>query len=302
MKRLLLSFVAVLTFIDFVDAQDIKVKSFERNYTSLIASTNPEYDNTGEACAVIRFYVRDSKMEIEPNLGVVKREERAGEVRLWVPVGTKRLTIRKQGMIPLRGYELPMVVESKVTYDAVVEIKEKQMLPKNRVYAGLGYNIVSISGPYLTFGVDFSNHVIELNAIYGLNKTEDWNFFDESGNVIASYNYQALRVGLRYGYDLIINNFVRVMPQIGVAYNIMNGKTAAANIQNNNYKNANSFSASIGARVSIALSNHFGLQITPEYDFGLSKDKNCKLISENDNSFKNWTDGFNINAGLLVYF
>lgn len=49
-------------------AQDIKMTTFERNITSLIASMDPVYDNAGEACAVVRFFVRDEGFEIEPNL------------------------------------------------------------------------------------------------------------------------------------------------------------------------------------------------------------------------------------------
>ena len=65
-----------------VEAQDIQVVKFERNYTSLIASMNPVYDNTGEACALLRIFVRDHNYTIEPNLGVLKRETLPGEKRV----------------------------------------------------------------------------------------------------------------------------------------------------------------------------------------------------------------------------
>ena len=125
-----------MTFAVYLTAQDIKITSFERNYSKLYGSTNPLYDNQGNACAVICFFVRDNNIEIEPNLGSLKREDKVGEVRLWVPKGTKRLTIRKQGLIPLAGYEIPVMIESKVTYDAVIEIQERVerfQLPQNVV-------------------------------------------------------------------------------------------------------------------------------------------------------------------------
>lgn len=50
-------------------AQDIQITRFEQNHTSLIARANPIYDNAGEACAVIRFFVRNPDYIIEPNLG-----------------------------------------------------------------------------------------------------------------------------------------------------------------------------------------------------------------------------------------
>ena len=84
-------------------AQDIQVSRFERNYTSLIASMSPVYDNTGEACAVIRFFVRDEGFIIEPNLGMMEQEVKPGEIRMWVPKGTKRLTVRNGNWMPLTG-------------------------------------------------------------------------------------------------------------------------------------------------------------------------------------------------------
>ena len=47
-------------------AQNIKVLRFERNFTSLIGSMEQVTDNAGEACAVIRFWVKDNDFEVEP--------------------------------------------------------------------------------------------------------------------------------------------------------------------------------------------------------------------------------------------
>ena len=128
-------------------AQDIKVTTFERNITSLIASMDPVYDNAGEACAVVRFFVRDEGFEIEPNLGVLKRENKTGEVRLWLPIGTKRLTVRHQGAMPLSGYEIPVALEPKVTYDATLEIteaKKPQIASNIRFFVGTGDGVLEV--------------------------------------------------------------------------------------------------------------------------------------------------------------
>lgn len=108
-------------------AQDIEIKSFEHNIMSLIGSTRPEKDNTGTACAVIRFAVRDTTFVIESNVGIVKRETTptADEIVIWVPTATKRLTIRHEGLFPLRDYVIPVRLEPKQTYDAVLVAKEE---------------------------------------------------------------------------------------------------------------------------------------------------------------------------------
>ena len=286
-------------------AQDIQISRFERNYTSLIASVNPVYDNTGEACAVLRFYVREKDFIIEPNLGMMKQEVLPGEIRIWVPKGTKRLTVRKQDWMPLTGYEIPVVIEPKVTYDVELSITE-EALKRNKankghnVYVGAGYNIISISGPSVALGFDFNHHNIELGAVFGVNKTDDLYFYDSSTNVNAAYNYKAIRIQLRYGYDFKVTDFFSVMPQVGGAYNLYSGNEVLNS--SSNYDSANSMSIIGAVRLLTSFNDRFKLQITPEYDFGVYKDKNCKMIYDFDKDFKSWTSGFNLNIGLIYFF
>lgn len=118
-KMLRIVGVAVLLLIcSSTQAQDIEIREFRQNVTSLIGSVNPVYDNTGQACAVIRFSVRDTTFVVEGNLGVVKRMSQLGEILVYVPATTKRLTIRHEGLLPLRNYEIPVKLDPKKTYDA----------------------------------------------------------------------------------------------------------------------------------------------------------------------------------------
>lgn len=305
MKRIKILLTMVVLMSTNLYAQDIKVMTFERNITSLIASMDPVYDNAGEACAVVRFFVRDEGFEIEPNLGVLKRENKTGEIRLWVPIGTKRLTVRHQGAMPLSGYEIPVALEPKVTYDATLEIteaKKPQIASNIRFFVGAGYNVLSISGPSVTLGLGISSHIVEIGAVFGLNKTDDWYFYNKAGDVMAAYNYNAMRFSLRYGYELKAAESFSIIPQIGATYNSMTGDGVGSMVQNGTYKSASSISALIGAKFALALSKNFALQLTPEYDFGISKDNVCKLVSDNDTTFKSWTVGFNLNVGLMIYF
>lgn len=96
--------------------QDIRLRGFSHVPTDLTGSMRAIVDNAGEPCATILFNVRDTAFIVEGNLGVLKRETGIGEIRVWVPVGTKRLTIKHEGMFPLRGYELPIRLKPKSSY------------------------------------------------------------------------------------------------------------------------------------------------------------------------------------------
>lgn len=96
--------------------QDIVVTNFELVPNGVLLDN--VYDNNGDACALIKFSVRDTTFKIVPNLGYVKRESRDGEIRLYVPAGTKRLTVRHGGLFPLRNWQIPERIESKRMYHA----------------------------------------------------------------------------------------------------------------------------------------------------------------------------------------
>lgn len=306
MKKILCVIILLVLLISEGKAQNIQITKFERNVTSLIASTNPVYDNAGEACAMVRFFVRDMGFTIEANLGVVKTDTLSGEIRLWIPTGTKRITVRHEGMLPLSGYEIPIRIESKATYEATIDIEERKEKKESNAHVFLEarYNVMTLAGPEVGLGFEVKNHVIEVNAVYGLKKSDDLFFYDKDGNMNEAYSYQPFRLGLRYGYEIeIIENVLAVVPQVGCAYNLMSGKGVASTVSTgDDYKTASSFSALGALRLQVALGNHLKLYVTPEYDYGLYKDDNCKWISDYDKTFKGWTDGFNLSVGLNVSF
>lgn len=283
-------------------AQDIKVTRFEQNKSSMIARMNPAFTLSGENCAVLRVYVKGNDYSIEPNLLSVKDSTLSGEIRLWVPPGTSRLTVRRSGLKPLLGYQIPIRVEAKTDYDVDIEVVESPPPSDNHVYIGAGYNIMSLSGPSIAIGANLNHHQIELGAVYGLNKSDDLFFYDANDNLKAGYNYNAIKAGLTYGYELPVSDFFYITPMAGVSYLAYLGSEASSSTKGTDYKNANALSAGGGIRLSVAFGKQFRLCITPEYYAAVYKDNNCKLLSSHDDNIKNWNTGFNLNVGLLVYF
>ena len=72
----------LLTLSLSVYSQDIRITGFEEKPTDLTASISPEYDNASQAAAVIKFLVNKQDVEIMPNLGVLRKEEKQGEIDL----------------------------------------------------------------------------------------------------------------------------------------------------------------------------------------------------------------------------
>ena len=303
MKRNLIILLALtLGFPMWIKAQEIKVTRFEQSRNSMIARMNQAFTLSGENCAVLRVYVKGDGYSIEPNLRSVKDSTLSGEIRLWVPPGTTRLTVRRSGLKPLLGYQIPIRVEAKTDYDVDIETIVPPPPSDNHVYIGAGYNIMTLAGPSILVGANLNHHQIELGATYGLKKSDDLYFYDANDNLKAGYNYNAIRASLTYGYEIPVSDFFYITPMAGVSYLAYLGSEASSSTKGTDYKNANALSAGGGVRFSLAFGKQFRLSITPEYQSAVYKDKNCKLFSSYDDTMKSWHTGFNLNVGLMVYF
>lgn len=308
MKRIFawLLWAMVLAFPYQVAAQDdIRIRRFERNPTSLIAQAQSVKDRNGVKCAVLRCYVKGTGFKFEPNLGLLKKEVIDGEVRLWIPVGTKKMTIRHKGLKPLIEYQIPVAIEAGVDYNVDIEADihtEVSVAKDNHVYIAAGYQVMAVSGPALAIGTNIKHHVIELGAVYGLSKTDDLYFFDSAGNMKYGANYSAVRMQLKYGYEIPLSDFLAIVPQVGVAYNAYLASDASKGGTSASLKNTNSFSALGAVSLTVSASDNFKFFITPEYDAALQKGKTCDLVSTSDDKMKSWHTGFNLNVGLMICF
>ena len=101
---------------------DFEIQNFRESMTDLSAATSDIKDLNGQPAALIRFSVRDSSFAINANNGIIKQEQKTGEIWLYVPVGTKRLNISHPVLGIIRSYQIGIAIESKCTYDADIVI------------------------------------------------------------------------------------------------------------------------------------------------------------------------------------
>ena len=305
-RKTILLLVAVLLALPsvMVAQKTIRVTRFERDYTGLEARMNPVYDNSGEACALVNVWVPDKEFVIEANLGVVKKDVLFDHIKLWIPKGTKRITVRREGCMPLKGFVFPITIEAKVTYDAYIELtaEKPKTAPQSNVYIGAGYQVMQVMGPSVAVGVNVNHHNIELGGVYGIDKTDDLYFYNSSGDLLSGHNYSALRAHLSYGYELPLASFFSITPQVGGVYHAYIGKDAEQASNSSNYESANSISAMGALRLTLSFSKNLKMSITPEYDMAMWKDETCKLLSKHEDKIKSWNTGFNLNIGLMVFF
>ena len=206
---------------------DFEIRHFRERTTDLSAISSNYKDLNGIPAALIRVTVRDPQFEFSANLGIIAQEKKTGEVYLYVPQDTRRLTIRHPRLGVLKDYAIPVKIRSKVTYDADIVItaspqpkvenhgsldtgvaqdqgsapaifrEEPDHLkphtsigPEFHVFAGVGFNAVSLMGPSVQLGISYGMFSLEGGFVYGIDKVEEACFSLQSSSTPSeAYDY-----------------------------------------------------------------------------------------------------------------
>lgn len=103
-----------------VTAQNkIQVTSFHRMETDVTARISaPKKDQNGEVCALIRIVTTEKDFMFEPDaLGIVARENKPGEIWLYVPRGSRRISVMHDKYGVLRNYFYPDIIDKATVYE-----------------------------------------------------------------------------------------------------------------------------------------------------------------------------------------
>ena len=104
----------------------IEVASFNRMETYITARvTAPKRDQNGEVCALIRIVTTVKDLMFEPDaLGITARENKPGEIWLYVPRGARRISIMHDKYGVLRNYFYPDIIDKSTVYEMEVRVND----------------------------------------------------------------------------------------------------------------------------------------------------------------------------------
>ena len=104
----------------------IDVASFNRMETDITARvTAPKRDQNGEVCALIRIVTTVKDLMFEPDaLGITARENKPGEIWLYVPRGARRISIMHDKYGVLRNYFYPDIIDKSTVYEMEVRVND----------------------------------------------------------------------------------------------------------------------------------------------------------------------------------
>jgi hypothetical protein len=122
MKSLVFLFtIAIFTFSNNF-GQQMNVASFRLLEADLDARQNfPERDQNGNLCAIIKIVTTQTGFAFDNGtLGITKTKQQLGEIWVYVPYGTKRLTIQHAQLGIIRDYIIPERIEQGRAYELIL--------------------------------------------------------------------------------------------------------------------------------------------------------------------------------------
>ena len=175
MKKNILLLLFLSFCLSMAYAQEIKVKSFTKLERDLSARTKPQEDLNGEPCSIVKIVTAHARSFIFEGNVVGTPIYNEGEVWIYMPMGSRRLTIRNDKYGVLR-YDFPEKLAKQGVYEITVKLVEDPekkvrtlVMPvigvgKGHPTYGLMIGLVRNTGPYLKVKYDFSNLSTTMDA------------------------------------------------------------------------------------------------------------------------------------------
>ena len=153
MKKLFIGLLIVFSCL--TATAQISVKSFQALPMDMTATSleGKRIDQNNEVCALIKIVTTQTGFTFEAGaLGIVDSKQETGEVWVWVPRGSRKITIKHQQLGVLREYRYPIEIESERTYEMVLTTAKIETIVKEEVHE-----------QFLTFEITPHDAVLEVN-------------------------------------------------------------------------------------------------------------------------------------------
>ena len=146
-------------------SQSISISSFKLLDTDLTANTagTMELDQNGETAALIKMVTTQTGFTFDGGaLGIVKTKQTPGEVWVYIPRGSKKISVKHPQLGVLRDYYFPCAIEAARTYEMVLISGEVRTIVKEK--ANSQYIVIQVSPANAI--IEFDNEFLPTNNGY----------------------------------------------------------------------------------------------------------------------------------------
>ena len=161
-------------------------------------------------------------------------------------------------------------------------------------YSGY-FQIAGQAGTMMGFGGNVGAYIYNFNVEGYITMTigkESVNLYNTKTLDNYEANISGMMFGGKLGYCINVSPSIRIIPQVGAGIlNVKGGDVSS-----------NAIIATAGARVEFALGKHFGVSLTPEGQYVISRKEVFWRLEEASNKIKHWGTGANLRVGVYVFF
>ena len=113
--------IVCLFFVTVAEAQQISVQSFRKLENDLSARTEKRLDQNGDVCALVKVVAPEQGFYFDGDgNGIVAVERKIGEYWVYIPYGSRYLTVKHDKLGVLRAYAYPERIEKACVYEMVL--------------------------------------------------------------------------------------------------------------------------------------------------------------------------------------
>lgn len=155
MKNVVFTILSII-FVATAHSQSISVSSFKLLDSDLTANTTGtmEQDQNGEVAALIKVVTTQTGFTFDGGaMGIVKTKQTPGEIWVYVPRGSKKITIKHPQLGVLRDYFYPTSIESARTYEMILVAGTVQTIVQQ-----------ARTSQYVVFQLTPPNAIVELDG------------------------------------------------------------------------------------------------------------------------------------------
>lgn len=176
---------------------------------------------------------------------------------------------------------------------------KKQYVKRTDFYIAAGVGAGSILNASASIGYHISNFNFELDYNYCFQESPKiyWNYIGDDYDYYpktCTYAPSMILAG-KLGYGVLVGTRFKLTPQIGYRFTKLAEYGAVGQIEG-----AYCSSTTIGLRMYLAFTTHFGISLTPEYIVLISQSEGFKTLSNVTSKIKNFGKGVNLNLSLVL--
>lgn len=136
------------------------------------------------------------------------------------------------------------------------------------------------------------------------NRTEQLEDHEYVNSTIEAEYKLSHIVGARTGWAIPIGTRIKLTPQIGYRWSVLECANDHATGEGISYafENCDCHSLTFGLRLFLATSYRCGFSLTPEYAVGVMKSDGYKWLCDSESKFKSYCEGFGINLSFVLTF